>query len=296
MHRAGILILLGALSVLDPGAARAQEEALPPGESTLETARGLGMGSGARASARSSSALAYNAAGMPAAQLYHIESLVGYDAGTGAWSLGSAAVDSITNKLAAGLSIRGVLGGGDDAYNGFDARLGIAIPLAESISVGLGGRFLKLRIDQQDDMMMVDNQNVRHFTLDASIRVHPVEALSLVALGYNLIDTGSSLAPMLVGGGAGLTFGGLTIAGEGLVDLTTFDHASVIAGGGVEYLAAEIVPIRAGYRFDSGRDTHYVTGGIGYVDQHVGADVSVRQGVAGLKDTQLVLSFRYHVH
>lgn len=283
--------LIGALAM--PGLVYAQD-APPPEASTLETARGVALGAGARASALSSSAVAYNPAAMPAAQLYHVETLVGYDGGQNTWSLGTAAVDSVTNKLAAGFSFRYVLGGGDDAYNGYDGRFGLGLPLSDRISIGLSGRYLRLRADQH--AVGAENQNTRDFTLDAAVRVNPTGRFEISALGYNLIDTGSSLAPTLVGGALSLGIGdAFLVAGDMLVDLTTFEDPEFIAGGGLEFMTGEAIPIRLGYRFDSGRDTHEITGGLGYVDQKVGADISLRQGVSGNTDTQLVLSFRYHV-
>jgi hypothetical protein len=268
----------------------------PPEASTLETPRGLAIGTGGRSTAVATSGVAYNAAGMAGADVYHIESIVGVHPQDNTWSLGAAAVDSVTSRLAAGFSFRYVLGGGRDAFNGLDTRLSLGMPLADVISIGVSARFLKLRADRQGDTTGISEYNVRAFTMDASIRLRPVEALSIVALGYNLVDTDSPLAPRQVGGGLGLHLGDeFVIAGDALVDLDTFEEPTVITGGGIEWLADGRIPLRLGYRWDQGRDLHSVTGGLGYVDQAFGADISLRQDVNEDRDTQLVLSFRYHV-
>jgi hypothetical protein len=139
-------------------------------------------------------------------------------------------------------------------------------------------------------------------TVDASVRVSPFPGLHIAALGYNLIDHGSSLVPRLVGGSASYTIEDMvTIAFDGLADLSTFTYLDgslrpeALFGGGVEVFVSG-VPIRAGYSFDTGRDIHYVTAGLGYVAEQFGVDLSWRQQVAGDDDTWLLLGFRYFVH
>jgi hypothetical protein len=56
-----------------------------------------------------------------------------------------------------------------------------------------------------------------------------------------------------------------------------------------------VVPIRAGYRYDSGRTTHAITGGLGYVDQTFGVELGIRQDVGNTDNTELMLSLRYFV-
>lgn len=285
-------IWLGALAcvLLSAGTAAAQTD--PPEEDTLETARGLGLGTGARASAIGTSAAAYNAANLGQAQLYHIQSDLGFTPGGGGWWVGGTVVDSVSSPLAAGMSFRGMFDLGEDDHSGFDGRVSLGYAVSDAIGVGVAGRYVKLQPDTQD----AGDPGAKGFTLDASVRVTPTEGLHIAALGYNLIDRHSAFTPMLVGGSLSFAIKDtFTIGGDGLVDLSTFDQASVLAGGGLEYLAGGAVPLRLGYRFDSGRDTHSVTGSLGYVDQSVGVDLALRQHVAGAKDTQLVFTFRYHV-
>ena len=82
------LSLWGALLFATEGQAQATEltgdgslvapSAEAPREETYETARGVGMGLGARATAQGTSALAYNAANIGMAQLYHIETMASF--------------------------------------------------------------------------------------------------------------------------------------------------------------------------------------------------------------------------
>jgi len=287
-----VAFLFAVLVSLSPAVGAAQERA-----EDIESTRGMAMGTGARASAASTSAAAYNAAGLPQGRLYHLEGLVGYDAAYGRWSFGATAVDSMSNKLAAGLSIRAIMGDGERGHSGLDGRLGLGLPLSDAFAIGLAGRYLSLSRDGQGAAGETDGQTLaKGFTLDASIAVQPAAGLRLAGLGYNLIDMDSPLAPRLIGGGASFSTAEVfTLGADCLVDLSTFDQAELIVGGGAEYLAAGRVPIRLGYEYDSGRHTHSVTGGVGYVDQQVGIDVALDQQVRGGTETRLLLAFRYFV-
>ncbi len=289
-------------------AALAQEE-LPPTvdevpddgfrarENTYETARGLGMGAGARASAVGTSAIAYNAANLPMARMYHAETFAGYFPTASTWNFGGSVVDSVSNKIAAGLSFHGVYGGGDRNYSGYDGRLALGMPLSRAIAVGVTGRYIRLNSRSENENGDRIGPSLKAFTIDASIRLTPTEGLHIALLGYNLIRTDSPIAPMQLGGSVSYAIGGVfTLAGDVLVDLTTFDSAEMIFGVGAEYLIAGQVPVRAGYRRDNGREINQITAAIGYVDQKIGIDAAIRQDIGNEnRETQLVFSFRYHV-
>ncbi|MCB9613316.1 MAG: hypothetical protein H6721_08705 [Sandaracinus sp.] len=267
-----------------------------PRESTYETARGLGMGTGARASAAGTSALAYNPANLTLAPVYHLESFAAYIPNDRSWMYGGAVADSVTNKLAAGFSMHGVYGNEDRNYRGFDSRLALSVPFSDAIAVGIAGRYVRLRSRTENENGERVGPGVKAFTLDAGIRVTPTAGLHLAFVGQNLIPTDSSLAPMILGGGVSYSYEALfTIGVDVLVDLTTFDSAELLLGGGAEVLIAGQVPIRLGYRRDQGRELNQITAAVGYVDQKVGIDIALRQDIGGPKETQLLFAFRYHV-
>jgi hypothetical protein len=267
-----------------------------PRESTYETARGLGMGTGTRASASGTSAVAYNPANLALAPVYHLESFAAYIPNDRAWMYGGAVADSVTNKMAAGFSMHGVYGNEDRNYRGFDARLALAVPFSDAISVGVGGRYVRLRSRTENENGDRVGPGVKAFTLDAGIRITPMAGLHIALVGQNLIPTDSSLAPMVLGGGLSYSYEAIfSIGADVLVDLTTFDSAELLIGGGAEVLIAGQVPLRLGFRRDQGRELNQITAAIGYVDQKVGLDIALRQDVNGPKETQLLFAFRYHV-
>ncbi|MEM9069170.1 MAG: hypothetical protein AAGE52_11720 [Myxococcota bacterium] len=278
------------------------EDAIPddgfrPREDTYETSRGLAMGAGARASAMGTSAVAYNAANMALARMYHIETFGSYLPNEGAWALGGAVADSVSNKIAAGMSFRGVYGDGNRNYRGYDARLSLGMPLSDSIGIGVSGRYVRLRSRQRNEDGERVGTSLRAFTMDASVRLTAAEGLHIAALGYNLIQTDSPLAPTLLGGSVSYTIANtFTLGVDVFADITSFDDTEIVVGAGAEFLAGGQVPIRAGFRRDQGRELNQLTLGIGYVDQKVGVDIALRQDVASdTKESSLVMSFRYHV-
>lgn len=267
----------------------------PPGPEDMETARGLALGTGVRASATSTSALAYNPAGLAGGRLYHLETGAMYEPAFGRFITQAAVADSMTSKVAAGMSIRGIFGGDSAEHTGVDGRLALALPLGEAISIGVGGRYMS--IDGQGQTADgTGRPGATGFTMDASLRVSPVTGLVIAGYGYNLIDVGSPLAPLRAGGGISYTLASaLTIGADVLVDPRTFDRTRLLVGGGIEYLAAGSVPLRVGYSWDQGRQLHVVTGGLGYIERKVGVDISLRQQVSGGSDTTLMASLRYFV-
>lgn len=295
------LALVIAAMMLAPAVASAQTHVDPPVAEGYETTRGLAMGLGSRASAASTSALQYNAAGLTIGRVYHIESVAGYEPGTTRFSVGAAIVDSYSSPIAMGMSYRYILGNGEYGHGGMEGRVSLALPIGDAFAIGVSGRYMSFWREGQPEG---DTRGpfAEGVTMDAAIRVMPVEGLHIAALGYNLIDHGTSLVPRLVGGSASYTIERMvTIAFDGFADLSTFynDDGSLrpeaVLGGAVEVFVSG-VPIRAGYSFDTGRDIHYVTAGLGYVTSEWGLDLSWRQQIVGDDDTWLLLGFRYFVH
>jgi hypothetical protein len=299
--RSACAVFLACASVAIAARSEAQAAVDPPVAEGYETTRGLAMGLGARASAAATSALQYNAAGLPIGRIYHIESVVGYEPGTSRLSFGAAIVDSFSSPIAMGVSFRYIQGNGQYGHGGMEGRLAIAVPVGDALAIGVTGRYMSFWREGQVEGD-VRGPFVEGASVDASVRVTPMPGLHIAALGYNLIDHGSPLAPRLVGGSISYTSEGvLTIAFDALADLSTFTdpdgsmRPEALFGGALEVFVSG-VPIRAGYSFDTGRDIHYVTAGIGYVTDQFGVELSWRQQVIGDDNTWLLASFRYFVH
>lgn len=299
---AGLLWMAGASAasaqraVTDP--AHEVEASSPLLPDTMETARGMAMGLGARASATSTSGLAYNPAGLSIGRLYHIESAVGYEPQESRFNVGASLIDSYSGPVNAGVNFRYVHGNGYSGHGGYDGRVALGLPLGEHFAIGLTGRYMSFWREGQEEA----DPFAEHVTFDAAIRVTPIEGLHIAALGYNLIDVGSPLAPLQAGGSISYTIdGAFTLAFDGLADFTTFQNEDgsmrpeAMLGGAAEYFTGE-VPIRAGYIYDSGRGLHYVTAGVGWMNREMGIDIAWRQQVTGpTLSTWLVGSYRYFI-
>jgi hypothetical protein len=290
-------LLVGTLSLMSVRTAQAER---PVPETRIESARGMALGTGARAAAASTQAQADNPANLVLGGLYHIESFVGYDPTFKRYAWGGAVVDSMTGRLAAGASARLLFGDNDaGSTGGWEAKLGLALPILEQLSIGLAGRYSNLHLsdpratperppvmDQAPDQRF----NLKHFTLDAAATVRPIPGLSIAVLAYNLIDTKSQLAPMSVGGSLAFNTGLLTVGGDVLVDLNRmelYDGPRIYGGGGIEYLASGILPLRAGYAYDQRREQSYITGGLGYMDPRFAIQISLRQSANNGSETSL---------
>jgi hypothetical protein len=263
-----------------------------------DTARGVALGTGMRASAISTSALAYNPAALVLGKLYHLEGSVDYMPGFNTVALGGAVVDSATSKIGAGISFRGFLSG-DLGVSGMDIHGALALPFSELVSVGLGARYVDLEYEvplADDDTIVVGKELAQGFTMDASLRIAPMQGLSLQALAINFINMDSVFAPVILGGGAAYTILDMVTLGmDVLFDVSTYESAALTIGGGAEILISQVVPIRIGYSYDVERDMNILSGGIGYTDRQVGVDFSVQQQLDGPTDTRFIGAVRYYV-
>jgi hypothetical protein len=262
-----------------------------------ESARGLALGTGSRATAMSTSALSYNPAGLVLGKLYHLEGVVDYMPDLRTLSLGGAVVDSSTSSLGAGFALRGFLGG-SKAMGGIDGRLGVALPFSDGISFGLVGRYVNVSADLPDASGMARSTRLAQgFTMDASLRVAPIPSVQLDIASYNFINRHSAYAPVYFGGGGAVALGDIASIGVDLLaDVTSFNKTDFTIGGGAEVFAGNTVPLRAGYSYDTQRSQHTLTFGLGYTDSSVGVDISLRQQIGGGGDTRLMGAFRIYVH
>jgi hypothetical protein len=288
--------------------AHAEDKVVP--EARIESARGMAMGTGSRSSSASTQAQAENPANLVIGGVYHLEALTTYSPTFKRMTYGASVVDSMTSKLAAGISARGFFGDNKAGDNsGWEGRLGLGLPIGEILSLGVAGRYANFTVSDphakpEHPQTATETKpdrtfKVKAFTMDAAITLRLGDSLTISALGYNLIDTKSPLAPMMVGGSAGFAAGnGLTLGGDVLVDLNThkqFSGPKLQFGGGIEYLAQNMAPIRLGYFYDQGRARNGVTAGLGYVTTNFGVQLSLRQVVTGEKETTLMSALQYFV-
>jgi hypothetical protein len=298
----GIFTLLIGSLVLLPARARAgecsniEDKSVCPESVSYESARGMGLGTGMRATAVSTSALAYSPGALAMGNLYHIEGNIDYIGVGDAVALGGGVVDSSTSKLGAGIGLRGFLSG-DGGYDGLDGRLGLGLSLSEAFALGLAGRYITLSTEQTVGDETESYTLAQGFTLDASLRVIPTEGLQIDIAALNFVDLEHAEVPVTIASGLAFSVAeNFSLGADLLVDLSTFDDPALIVGGGLEFLVGNSVPLRGGYRGDLARETHGITAGVGYIDAQIGFDIGLRQNVAGDKETRVMAAMRYFVN
>jgi hypothetical protein len=304
------LALGAALSVVSfTHEAHADASELPPeigynyGE--IETPRSLALGGGLRATGNGATALFENPANMALTRIYHVAAFAQIWPQASRQSYGAAAVDSIVSSTGLAGGIGGTWNqqdpdGVDRQYN--DIRFALAMPFANTLYVGLGGRLLSLSEDGNGPLGAsrasggLENERiVQTFTFDAGATLRPMPGLALSVVGKNLTDTGLGYMPIMLGGGIGYGTKDFNLEGDAVMDATTWDETTVRINGGAEVLLGDHVGLRAGYRWDQGAESHAVSGGIAYVDPRFSVDGSVRQTVSGDSATAIVFGFTLHI-
>jgi hypothetical protein len=312
--------LFAVQSLLAPDLARADASPLEPpiiynyGEN--ETPRSAAMGGALRAMGTGTTGLFLNPAALAEARLYHLQALAQGTPETGRQVYGGSIVDSTTSRIAGGFSILGGFmdpSGIDRSF--LDMRLGLSIPFSERFYLGLGGRYLKvtqsglgpLGLSSVSGGLMDPGATkeagkppgrlamLNTLTWDAGIVIRPTDSLFIAAVGQNLTWTKTSLLPLTVGGGIGYGAEGFSIEADGLADMWSWGKPTARFGLGAEYVLVNVVPLRAGYKFDQGAKLHTVSLGSGYVGPVFSAEATVKRTISNPGETMLVFSVAYHL-
>jgi hypothetical protein len=136
---------------------------------------------------------------------------------------------------------------------------------------------------------------VKDITVDAGLTIRPSPSLVLSVVGNNLTDPGHAFLRLMFGGGVGYGLDLFTVEVDVVGDFTTYDRTTVRAMGGLEVLAGGQYPIRLGYRYDEGQDSHALSGGLGYASKEFSFDASVRRIFGDEAVTSFFFGLKYHV-
>lgn len=291
-------------ALLASGEAWAEPSKLPPeigwnyGEQELP--RTTALNGATRAVGADLQGLYSNPANMAASRVYHL------GAGAQIWpearrqSYGAAAVD-FTHAFAGGLSgTYSVIDSDGLKRKATDIKAGVAFAVSEKLLFGATGKYLKLRQDGLGPFGtslasggLSGEPIVDGFSFDAGVTVKPTQMFSLALVGGNLTNPGDGFRPTTVGGGLGVAGREFSLEADMVADFTSFEETKIRAMGGGEYLAADKFPLRAGYRYDQGQNSHSVSGGVGYIDTQFALEVSLRRIVSGPGATAVVFGFQY---
>jgi hypothetical protein len=269
----------------------------------IQHPRSVAMGNAAQVFGGSTTAIFVNPANLPLYRVYHLEALAALGPEARRQSYGGAIADSSTSRLAGGFGGTWSQMDPDGIKRQFtDLRLTLAYPFGDRFSLGATGRFL--RVGQQVSAgplgASLASDGTREepvfsgFTFDAGAAVQVSDNIRIAMSGHNLTAPGTGLAPLTLAGGIGWSNQLVTVEANSLVDFTTFGSARGRAMIGGEYLAADRIPLRVGYRYDDGMKTHAISLGIGYVDRKFSVEFGGRRDVvADRPATLLSLGIRF---
>jgi opacity protein-like surface antigen len=265
----------------------------------IQSPRVLALGGALNAVGTSTSALYLNPANLPFSRVYHFEGVASFSPEARRQSYGGAVVDSSTSKITGGFA--GTWSNMDpDGINRTwtDLRLALAYPLGDKLALGATGRYL--RVNQSvgtgpfgQTSLASDGTSsspiLNTFTFDAGLTAAPVDSLRIGVVGHNLTGISNGLAPTTLAGGVGYTHNDIVLEADGLADFSTWGKTRprIMAGG--EIFLADHFPIRLGYRYDAGLNTHAISAGLGYISKKWSFEISGRHDIVG-KDPNTMLS------
>ncbi|HXU74788.1 MAG TPA: hypothetical protein VN947_36075 [Polyangia bacterium] len=291
--------------------------------------RAMGMGEAQRATATGASAVLMNPAGMSLVRQYVIEGMYGIKIESVGHHANLSVVDSITSRVAAGLFYSFIYetpkigfnwaGGKIDSEQitrtGHAAGLSLSVPLGDHFIIGATAKYLHidttapLPMGTVPDHLTLDSVNSVTFDIGMILRLGQTFNIGLI--GYNLWDHGSRESPLSLGIGlAYVPIPALSINFDTVVNFTGFQNyridmmtgkvtldqrTTARLGPGIEWLAGNKVPIRAGVVYDSGLPATYLTFGLGYLSTAFGVDLSYRAKVQGGIENFLMLGIRIFI-
>lgn len=317
-------LVLVALSVLGAGfstAARAQD---------FVGARALSLGEAYRATATGNDAIYFNPAGLGVIPRYSPEVHYQLDLVEEQHQIDVSVVDSKTSPLAAGLGY---------TFDGrqftkrasfqHTATLALAYPVFDKLlSVGAGLKYVNV-----SDAFLGNYLNA--LSADVGVLSRLPGGISLAAVGYNLIPIQSGRVPLSAAFAANLDLGplsalifggapafgpmqnaaglpspgalgdlrgplsGLTLEVDWHLNFATLYGTESRLSAGLEYLAFDAVPLRAGYLWEQGNpeddldDDHLVSVGAGFIVPYFGLDVAYQQSVVNLATRVFAFSLKF---
>jgi hypothetical protein len=300
--------VIGVFSIVGTSTAEAKsplDPAIGWDAGRLETGRSAALSGADTAVSSSVGALFGNPANMAASRIYHVGAFASIWPEAARQSYGAAAVDSSTSSTSLTAGLAGAWTQQDTdglKRRGTDFRLGVAFPFSPKLRLGAVVKYLSFTQGGKGPLGtssvsagLEGEPIVRDFGIDLGLVLQPSRAFSIGLLGSNLNNPGHSFLPMRAGVGIGGGSDEFTLEGDVFADFTTFEKTRLTAMGGGELLIADKFPLRAGYRYEQGFKSHWLSAGAGYVENSIGLEVGLRRSVSGPAATAIIFSLTYHV-
>lgn len=266
---------------LIPGLAAAQATPVSPDLRDLMHARNVAMGGAYESLGYGVEAIGGNPAALSLFKRYAVEATGSWDIPLG-YGNGSIGLLDSTNGLAAGLTYHFATFGGADRRWAHVTTLALSYSLGDLLHLGIAGRHHAI----------IGATNTNSVTMNAGIVFRPAAWLSLGFAGHNLISNYNlDITRYFVASISSQLFGQLTPAFDLRFDFNQ-PQVRFAYQGGIEWLIAQVVPLRVGYQFDGIAGHQYISGGLGYFNQGSGVDLAYRHELGGENGRMLTLSLK----
>jgi hypothetical protein len=285
--------------------------------------RALSMGEAYRSIASSNDAIYFNPAGLVLVQRYSPEIHYQLNLANEEHQADTSIVDSKTSQFAAGVAY--TFDGRQFSKRAslqHTATLAVAYPFFEKmLCVGAGLKYVNVW-----DAVVGNYLNA--LSADLGVLSRLPFGVSLAGVGYNLIPIRSARVPMSAGFAGSIdlgplsaiiwggepTFGpmqsaagmpmmtadgirgplsGLVLAFDWHLRFFSLEGPQHRLSTGIEYLAFEMVPIRAGYQWLQETDDHFVSVGSGFIIPYFGLDVGLQQSVNNWDRRTFAVSLKF---
>lgn len=270
-----------------------------------ETPRMTALGGATRSTSSSLSALYSNPANLAAAQVYHVGAFGQIYPEARRQSYGGAIVDSLISStgLAGGLGGVWTMQDPDGIRREWmDLRFGLGMPLGDVFLLGLTGKYVTLQQNGTGPLGfseasggLKDTNIIQTVTFDAGATLRPTDELSIAVTGHNLTNPETTLLPLMGGVGIGYATSDFGLSADAVLESRTYEKAQARFNVGGEVLLADSFALRAGYRYEQGREAHALSGGLGYVDPRYSIDASLRRGLTEPAFWAVVFGFTVHI-
>jgi hypothetical protein len=260
---------------------------LPPSAADLIGARGLGLAA-YRGLASGNDGMFTNAAALAAYRRYAVEFQFLQERLTGArqWqSFQGSIVDSETTAFTGGFAYTRVTNG---VATGNLFHVPLAAAIGNGLYGGITGKYMKLKSDAAGSFEVA--------TADASLYWQASSMVGFGVAGYNLVPVGDRPdAPQSMG--AGLSIGDqrrFNLAGDWRGDYQRRGKLTSAWSAGAELLAADAMPVRAGFVKDGVRGGSFWSVGLGYVSSGgMAFDIGYRQGFDAAQDRTFAAGVKF---
>jgi hypothetical protein len=278
---------LSLVLVLTVAEARAQENppaVAGPDLKDMMHARNVAMGGAYMSLGYGAESIGGNPAALSAYRRYLIEASGAWDIPNG-MGLGTIGLADSTNAFAMGLSYHFITFGGLERRWGHITTIGVSYALANWLHLGVAGRH----------HVLIGASNTNSVTMNAGLLIRPLQFLSIGVSGHNLIfNFNRDITRFFVLSVSGMFFNQLSPCFDLRADFNE-STARFAYHGGVEWLIANSVPIRAGYQFDGILNRQYLSAGIGWFSQGSGIDFAYRHELGGDLGRMVALTVKLQV-